>query len=155
MFAEAAESLGAPKLPLCGPRSGSERLVPEPLVRSLPVGVLTVFSNSVTPRRFAEEHHPVQTLGRDRQHKALRVSVAVRGLPRGQEDLHAYDLEDVPELPGELRVAVADHEPVRAKEPSLRIGQVLATCAMKAPSGVVVRPAMWARRVFRSMRKRM
>ena len=77
MFEEAAESLSAPKLPLRGPRSGIERLVPAPLVRSLPVVVLTVFSNSATQRRFAEEHQPVQTLGRDRQHKSLRVSVAV------------------------------------------------------------------------------
>ena len=92
MFKEAAESLSAPKLPLRGPRRGIERLVPAPLVRSLPVVVLKVFSNSATPRRFAEEHHPVQTLGLDRQHKSLRVSVAVRGLPRGPDDPHAYGL---------------------------------------------------------------
>ena len=40
MFEEAAESLSAPKLPLRGPRSGIERLVPAPLLRSLPVVVL-------------------------------------------------------------------------------------------------------------------
>ena len=89
MFEEAAESLTAPKRPLRGPRSDIERLVPAPLVRSLPVVVLKVFSNSATQRRFAEEHHPVQTLGLDRQHKSLRVRVAVRGLPRGSEDPHA------------------------------------------------------------------
>ena len=38
MFEEAAESLSAPKLPRRGPRSGIERLVPAPLVRSLPIG---------------------------------------------------------------------------------------------------------------------
>ena len=92
MFEEAAESLSAPKLPLRGPRRGIERLVPAPLVRSLPVGVLKVCSNSATQRRFAEEHHPAQTLGLDRQHKSLRVSVAVRGLPRGPDDPHAYGL---------------------------------------------------------------
>ena len=89
MFEEAAESLTAPKRPLRGPRSDIERLVPAPLVRSLPVVVLKVFSNSATQRRFAEEHYPVQTLGLDRQHKSLRVRVAVRGLPRGSEDPHA------------------------------------------------------------------
>ena len=35
MFEEAAESLSAPKLPRRGPRSGIERLVLAPLVRSL------------------------------------------------------------------------------------------------------------------------
>ena len=86
------QGISAPKLPLRGPRSGIERLVPAPLVRSLPVVVLKVCSNSATQRRFAEEHHPVQTLGLDRQHKSLRVSVAVRGLPRGPDDPHAYGL---------------------------------------------------------------
>ena len=52
MFEEAAESLSAPKLPRRGPRSGIERLVPAPLVWSLPVVVLKVFSNSATQRRF-------------------------------------------------------------------------------------------------------
>ena len=49
MFEEAAESLSAPKLPLRGPRSGIERLVPAPLVWSLPVVVLKVFSASPRP----------------------------------------------------------------------------------------------------------
>ena len=43
MFEEAAKSLSAPKLPRHGPRNGIERLVPAPLVRSLPVVVLKVF----------------------------------------------------------------------------------------------------------------
>ncbi len=117
MFEEAAESLSAPKLPLRGARSEIERLVPAPLVRSFPVVVLKVFPNSAMQRRFAEEHHPVQTLGLDRQHKSLRVSVAVRSLPRGPDDPHAYGLEDAPELRRELRVAVADYETVRPEEP--------------------------------------
>ena len=124
MFEEAAESLTAPKCPLRGPPSEIERLVPAPLVRSLPVVVLKVFSNSATQRRFAEEHHPVQTFGLDRQHKSLRVRVAVRGLPRGPDDPHADGLEDVPELRGELHVAVADDETVCPQEPIFRIGQV-------------------------------
>ena len=64
MFEEAAESLSAPKLPLRGPRSGIERLVPAPLVRSLPVVVLKVCSNSATQRRFAALLHEDSAVGR-------------------------------------------------------------------------------------------
>ncbi len=92
MFEEAAESLSAPTRPLRGPRRGIERLAPAPLGRSLPVGVLKVFSTSATPRRVADEPHPVQPLGRDRQHNSRRVSGAVRGLPLGPDNPHAYGL---------------------------------------------------------------
>ena len=48
MFEEAAESLSTPNFSLRGPRSGSEHVVPEPLVRPLLVVVLKVFANSTT-----------------------------------------------------------------------------------------------------------
>ena len=92
MFEEAAESLSAPTRPLRGLRRGIERLVPAPLGRSLSVGVLKVFATSATQRRVADEHHPVQPLGRDRQHNSRRVSGAGLGLPRGPDDPHAYGL---------------------------------------------------------------
>ena len=46
-------------------------LVPDPLVRSLSVIVRDIHRDRAPKRTLAEEYHPSQALGLDRQHESL------------------------------------------------------------------------------------
>ena len=101
------------------------------------MGVLKVFSTSATPRRVAEEHHPVQPLGLDRQHNSRRVSGAGRGACLG---VRMTRTPTACRMRRTSTVHFASRSQMTTwcarRPPSSGSGRVLAPGAMKTPSGL-------------------
>jgi len=154
MFEEATEALRASKDARCGPRSGSQRLVPEPLVRPLLVVVLQVFANrrrnDASPKNIIRFKHSDLIDSTKRSACALQFG-ARRGVKRTfTPTTWRMCRNSVVNFVSRSQIT----NRCARRNPSSGSVRFLATCAMKAPSGLVVRPAMCARRVLRSMRNR-
>ncbi len=74
-------------------------------------------------RGLPEEDHLVQAFGLVREHEPLGERVAVRSLWGSEDDIRPRILENLLELVGELRVPVANHEPVVPQEAVEAVGQ--------------------------------
>ena len=74
--------------------------------------------------RFAERHHPRQTLGSDRPDKALRKRVQIRTPGRQAHERHATVLQQVPKGGRVQRISVENQVVRVAEEAIVRIGQV-------------------------------
>ena len=86
--------------------------------------MIEIFCNCPTERSFAEEDHPPQALGLDRQYEPLCIRIAVGGLTRRQDHLHPRILEHKRKSSRELSVPITDQEPVAGQETIDGVGQI-------------------------------
>src|SRR6266545_2467117 len=121
-------------------------------VRAMPVVVVDVDAKDLLQVASPDDQQPVEALRAGRADPAFGVGVRVGRLHRRDQHLGALRAEHVVKAAGELRVPVAEQE---AQPPVLfpqHQQEVRACWVIHEPSGLVVTPARWTRRVSSSMK---
>jgi hypothetical protein len=100
----------------------------------------------------ADDQQPVETLGADGADEALGVGVCLWRADGRMDHVDAFAAEDLVEGCTELAVPVKIRKLVCSRMPvKLRLRACYVT---RVPVGLGVQPAIWTRRLPRSMKKR-
>jgi hypothetical protein len=132
---------------------GSPRcLQPERPVRAMPVVVLDVDSKDPIQVAAPDDQQPIQALGADRPHPALRDRVRVGRLDRCPQHGGALRAEHVVEGAANLASRSRSKKRTGRLRSSNASKRLRACWVTQVPSGLAVTPARWTRRVSSSMK---
>jgi hypothetical protein len=121
------------------------RLTPERSVWALAVVVVDVDAQGAVELALSENQQPVQAFASRGPHEAFGVRVGLRRAERRSDNVDAFGAEDLVKAGDEFRVAVAIRKLTSSRAPEwLRLRACWVT---RWPSGLVVVPARWTRRV--------
>jgi hypothetical protein len=127
-------------------------LQPERSVGTVAVVMLDVDPKDLLEVAAAHDQQPVQALGTDSAHPALRVGVGLGRPDWGHQDFGVLRPEHVVEAAGELRVVVAEQEADLSSSLPTASNRLRACWVTQRPLGLAVTPPRCTRRVSSSIK---
>jgi hypothetical protein len=115
--------------------------------------VLDEFGDGSPERPFTDENQPVEAGFLDGPYEPFREGVEIWRVSRQADNLNVCGGESLAECDGEQRIPIVDQIALARQKAVAGIRHVATYLVIQAESGSDVIPAIWTRRVERSMTK--